>query len=157
MVEENDKIYIAPDVNVNKYLDEGKLEELEAKMNEKGGNNKTYTKSKFKKEFIDLLKTDKDKIFNLVTRWKAIDYDPKWNTFIQKVKNTFLDPQKNLEGKLYPNWICLILIYEPSSTTKSVSYALVAFAADGKVALSPACCHLPVKKSIGLLVIGLDG
>ena len=33
---EDDKVYVAPDIDVNKYLDEGNEEGLEAKINEKG-------------------------------------------------------------------------------------------------------------------------
>src|SRR5690606_18431202 len=49
MFEEN-KVYVAPDIDVNKYLDEGDEEGLEQKINAKGGNNQVYTTNEFKED-----------------------------------------------------------------------------------------------------------
>ncbi|EGV43505.1 restriction endonuclease subunit R [Bizionia argentinensis JUB59] len=97
---EDGKVYIAPDVDVNKYLNEGKEEELEKKMNEKGGNNETYGDGAFKEDFIDLLKADKKKIKLLVDEWAKIDYDPKLDKFIADLKTKFLNTKNNHSGKL---------------------------------------------------------
>ena len=78
---ENGKVFIAPDIDVNKYLNEGKEEELEKKMNEKGGNNETYADEDFREDFIELLKEDEKKIKQLVDEWSKRDYDPKLDKF----------------------------------------------------------------------------
>ena len=97
---EDDKVYVAPDVDVNKYLNEGNEEALEEKINEKGGNNQIYVSTDFKKEFIDLLKTDEKKIKQLVVEWSKIDYDPKLDKFIADLKSKFLNKKNNHSGKL---------------------------------------------------------
>ncbi|MDG4717313.1 helicase-related protein [Winogradskyella marincola] len=97
---EDGKVHIAPDVDVNKYLNEGKEEELEKKMNEKGGNNETYSDEDFREDFIELLKEDEKKIKQLVEDWKKIDYDPKLDKFINDLKSKFLNKKNNHSGKL---------------------------------------------------------
>jgi len=74
---EDDKVYVAPDIDVNKYLDEGDEEGLEAKINSKGGNNQIYQTKDFKETFIPLLKLDRKMVADLVEAWKEINYDPK--------------------------------------------------------------------------------
>ena len=97
---EGDKIYVAPDIDVNKYLDEGNEEALEAKINEKGGNNHVYTAAEFRQDFISLLKEDKKRLEELVDKWNEIDYDPKLEKFLADLKNVFLNKEKNHSGKL---------------------------------------------------------
>lgn len=60
---EKDKVYIAPDVDVNKYLNDGNEEALEEKMNEKGGNNVIFQNQDFKEDFLLLLKEDEKNDF----------------------------------------------------------------------------------------------
>lgn len=97
---EDDKIYVAPDVDVNKYLNEGQEEALEQKINAKGGNNQIYTTSDFKEDFVKLLKEDKRKIEQLVNQWSEITYDPKLEKFIKDIKAKFLNKKYNHSGKL---------------------------------------------------------
>ena len=92
---EDDKVYVAPDIDVNKYLDEGNEEGLEAKINEKGGNNQVYKASEFKEEFIPLLKQDRELVKELVDEWNKIDYDPKLEKFLADLKSDFLNKKKN--------------------------------------------------------------
>lgn len=99
---ENDRVYVAPDVDVNKYYDEGREDELEAKindLNEAAPNNAIYTTADFKPEFIEGLKQDQKAIEDLFERWKAIDYDPKFDRFAQ-VLDKYLLSDKNPEKKL---------------------------------------------------------
>ena len=97
---EDDKVYVAPDIDVNKYLNEGNEEALEEKINDKGGNNQIYGAKDFKEDFIDLLKTDEKKIEQLVNEWDKIDYDPKLDKFIADLKTHFLNKKNNHSGKL---------------------------------------------------------
>lgn len=97
---EDDKVYVAPDIDVNKYLDEGDEEGLEAKINSKGGNNQIYQSKDFKETFIPLLKLDRKMVSDLVEAWKDINYDPKLEKFLLELKNTFLNKTANHSGKL---------------------------------------------------------
>ncbi|GAL65860.1 superfamily II DNA/RNA helicases [Jejuia pallidilutea] len=97
---EDDKVYVAPDIDVNKYLNEGNEEALEEKINDKGGNNQIYVAEDFKEDFIELLKDDEKKIKQLVEDWKKIDYDPKLDKFIADLKSKFLNKKNNHSGKL---------------------------------------------------------
>ncbi|WP_247653656.1 helicase-related protein [Flavobacterium sp. CS20] len=97
---EDDKVYVAPDIDVNKYLNEGNEEALEEKINHKGGNNQIYIAEDFKEDFIELLKTDEKKIKDLVDQWAKIDYDPKLDKFIADLKSKFLNKKNNHSGKL---------------------------------------------------------
>ncbi|MER3318882.1 MAG: helicase-related protein [Allomuricauda sp.] len=97
---EDDKVYVAPDIDVNKYLNEGNEEVLEEKINDKGGNNQIYVAEDFKEDFIELLKDDEKKIKQLVEDWKKIDYDPKLDKFIADLKSKFLNKENNHSGKL---------------------------------------------------------
>lgn len=97
---DDDKVYVAPDIDVNKYLDEGDEEGLEAKINSKGGNNQIYQSKDFKETFIPLLKLDRKMVADLVEAWKEINYDPKLEKFLLELKNTFLKKSANHSGKL---------------------------------------------------------
>jgi superfamily II DNA or RNA helicase len=97
---EDDKVYVAPDIDVNKYLDEGDEEGLEAKINSKGGNNQIYQSNDFKETFIPLLQFDRNMVAELVDAWKEIDYDPKLEKFLFELKNSFLKKSVNHSGKL---------------------------------------------------------
>jgi len=96
----NNKVYIAPDIDVNKYLDESRETELEQKINEIGGNNQWFESADFQSNFLNNLKKDKKKIDDLVIAWSEIDYDPKWDKFIYDLKKVFLKKKINPSGKL---------------------------------------------------------
>jgi superfamily II DNA/RNA helicase len=98
---DDNRIFIAPDLDINKLLEEGlSYDEIEAKINEKGGNNKEYGKDAFELKFVVLLKQDKDKVDELVDRWKKVKKDPKLIEFAKQIENEFFQPKKNLSGKL---------------------------------------------------------
>lgn len=98
---ENDKVFVAPDIDVNKFLDENSEEKLEKKINEKGGRNQIYSANDFEDKFIPLLKKDKEFLDKLVKLWDELgDYDPKFDKFLEELKNTYLDKAINKTGKL---------------------------------------------------------
>lgn len=97
----NDKVFVAPDLDINKLLEEGYTEEdIEAKITEKGGNNQIFTADAFEDKFIKLLEQDKRKIDTLVKDWEKVSHDPKLEKFMQEVQKTFFQKKKNLEQKL---------------------------------------------------------
>jgi hypothetical protein len=97
---QDNRVYIAPDIDVNKYLDEGEEEELELKINAKGGNNQIYVSKDFNEKFLPLLIQDRQMVADLVEAWTEIDYDPKLEKFIVELKNMFLNKSINHSGKL---------------------------------------------------------
>ncbi len=98
---EKDRVFIAPDLDINKMLEEGKsYEEIEERINQKGGNNREFTKNDFKKDFLKLLQSDKEKIDDLVERWNKVHKDPKLNKFAEQIKGEFFNKKKNKSGKL---------------------------------------------------------
>lgn len=98
---DNDRVFIAPDLDINKLLEEGwSYDEIEAKIYNKGGNNKEFASSAFKKDFYKLLLEDKKRIDELTKRWKAVKTDPKLEEFIKQIDNTFFVKKKNPSGKL---------------------------------------------------------
>ena len=98
---ENDRIFVAPDLDINKLLEEGlSYDQIEAKINEKGGNNKEFKKDAFEKKFIALLKSDKEKMDDLVLRWSKVKKDPKLEEFSVQIQKEFFQKKKNQSGKL---------------------------------------------------------
>lgn len=101
---ENEKIYIAPDTDVNKLLDKGwsndKIEIEIERLSEDNPKNQIFKKSDFTPDFIDKLKNDSKYLKELVNEWNGIDYDPKLDVFLDSLNKRFLNKRTNLEGKL---------------------------------------------------------
>ena len=98
---DKNRVFIAPDLDINKLLEEGlSYDEIEAKINEKGGNNKEYKKDAFDKKFIALLKQDKEKVDDLIERWSKVKKDPKLIEFAKQIQEEFFKPNQNISGKL---------------------------------------------------------
>lgn len=101
---ENNKVFIAPDTNVNKLLDKGwsedDIEKEIERLSEENPKNQTFKSSDFKDGFIESLKKDSKFIKELVNAWNAIENDPKMNVFIAQLTKLFLNKRTNVEGKL---------------------------------------------------------
>lgn len=98
---DDNRVFIAPDLDINKLLEEGlSYDEIEAKINEKGGNNKEYKKDAFDKKFVTLLKQDKEKVDDLIERWSKVKNDPKLIEFAKQIQEEFFKPNQNVSGKL---------------------------------------------------------
>lgn len=100
----NDKIFIAPDTNVNKLLDKGwsdeEIEEEIERLSADNPKNKTFKNADFKPDFIESLENDSRLLKELVKGWDAIENDPKLDVFIAQLNKLFLNKKTNLEGKL---------------------------------------------------------
>jgi superfamily II DNA/RNA helicase/HKD family nuclease len=101
---ENDKIFIAPDTNVNKLLNDGwSQEDIETyieRLSEENPKNQTFKSADFKDGFIESLKKDAKLLKELVKGWNAIAHDPKLDVFLAQLQKQFLNKKTNLEGKL---------------------------------------------------------
>ena len=99
---ENNKIYVAPDLNLNKLYDDGKEDEIEEKineLNESSPNNAIYEADDFHSDLIEGLKKDQEILEGLYKNWEKIKNDPKLDKFVEELESTFLGKQ-NLEKKL---------------------------------------------------------
>jgi superfamily II DNA or RNA helicase len=95
------RVFVAPDLDINKLLEEGySYEQIETKINEKGGKNREFKNNAFDTKFIELLNGDKEKIDDLVDRWKKVTKDPKLIEFTKQIKTEFFQKEKNASGKL---------------------------------------------------------
>ena len=144
---ENDTIFICPQIDVNKELNikekqeknpdkvitlETCFDDIRAKiekLNKEGKNEKNqnaeYNCADFKtfgsdkKTYIDYLKTDLEKINDLVDRWNKNDYDPKFDRFKSALKESsgLFCRERNIPHKL-------VIFSEAISTVKSLSRAV---------------------------------
>ena len=97
----NDRVFIAPDLDINKLKEDGLSDDaILKKIEQKGGNNKEFKADAFTEDFIKKLKSDKRKIDSLLKRWGTITYDPKMDEFLKNLENTFFKKSKNHSGKL---------------------------------------------------------
>lgn len=116
-------IYIAPNLNVNELLSEGKEDELIEQIEEAQYTDPTIevcTPDDFVDGFKEGLEDDGRILKDLVDAWDKITYDPKLEAFINKyLKNELFDKSINQEGKL-------VIFSESKETTKYLSDALKA-------------------------------
>lgn len=115
---EKDKVFIAPDLNINELIEKGLTdEEIVEEIEAKGGNNKEYKASDFSKEFVKLLEKDRDKITNLLKQWNKVNNDPKMDEFLLNLKETFFDKKINNSGKI-------VIFTESTETAKEIKEKL---------------------------------
>ena len=118
---ENNTIFVCPQVDVNKELDEyaktikhGKkvtfadcVEDIRKRieiLNKNGKNEKNqnaeYKQGDFDGEYIRLLKEDYKLISNLYDRWAKNSDDPKFDKFKEELIPNLFNPKTNTSGKL---------------------------------------------------------
>jgi superfamily II DNA or RNA helicase len=103
---ERDSVFIAPDLDISDLINKGYTdEEIEIeilKIDDEKPKNKKFKQSDFKKGFIEGLIKDYENLLSLHERWLAVEEhnDPKWNVFIDLLKNEYFDEDKNELGKL---------------------------------------------------------
>lgn len=131
---ENNRVFIAPDLDINKLLEEGySYDQIEEKINDREGNNREFTSDAFDGKFIELLKDDQKKLKQLVERWSDVREDPKLNTFIENMQDRFLDKKKNPTGKI-------VIFTESKETAKEIAdrlrtvgdYSILRISADNR-------------------------
>ena len=103
---ENDKIFIAPDLDINALIEAGwSEEEIEQKMNEKAEvnpKNASFKREHFKEEYIEQLKADQTLLDDMWLEWEYIndDDDSKFAKFEELLKHELFKKERNPEGKL---------------------------------------------------------
>ncbi len=103
---ENDKIIIAPDMDINALIKKGYTEEeIEEKLNEKAENNPknaTFQREHFKPEYIEMLRKDQALLDDMWLEWALIkdEDDSKFAKFEDLLKHELFRKDRNPEGKL---------------------------------------------------------
>ena len=103
---DNDKVYIAPDLDINLLLESGlSEEEIEEKLNAKASNNPknaVFHTVDFRPEFIDMLHNDQAILEQMLADWKDIsdEDDSKFAKFNELLKHELFRTDRNPEKKL---------------------------------------------------------
>ena len=103
---DNDKVYIAPDLDINLLLESGlSEEEIEEKLNAKASNNPKnaiFHAADFRPEFIDMLHNDQAILEQMSADWKDIsdEDDSKFAKFNELLKHELFKSDRNPEKKL---------------------------------------------------------
>jgi ERCC4-related helicase len=99
---ENDKIYIAPKIPVSDFIledNEDKLEEL-LKNTDNPEIIQQFRVEDFSETFINGIKKDNEILKKLDYAWSSVNNDPKYDTFLSKLKTEFLLDKINDKKKL---------------------------------------------------------
>ena len=103
---ENDKIFIAPDLDINALIEAGLSEdEIEQRMNEMAEvnpKNASFKCEDFAPEFIEKLKADQSLLDDMWLEWEYIndDDDSKFAKFEDLLKHELFKKERNPEGKI---------------------------------------------------------
>lgn len=103
---ENDKIFIAPDLDINKFYEKGlseeEIEEEILKKQEENPKNRTFRVEDFEPEFIEGLHSDQAILSELLNSWKEQkdEYDPKLKKFVELLQHELFAPDRNVGQKL---------------------------------------------------------
>ncbi len=117
---DNDKVFIAPDTNVNALIDKGwsdeEIEEEIGRLAEDNPKNQTFKANDFEEGFLDKLKQDAELLNELVEEWDKIPDDPKLKIFVKNLEKQFLG-SINHEKKL-------VIFSESKETTRYLEQEL---------------------------------
>ncbi|MFR1814474.1 helicase-related protein [Dysgonomonas capnocytophagoides] len=100
---EQERIFIAPNIKVNEYINEGREEELMELVLDRMDFDPTIEicePNDFEAGFLSGLQQDQYILEELIEAWDKITYDPKLDIFIEYLKNKLFDNKINREGKL---------------------------------------------------------
>lgn len=89
---DNDRIYIAPNLGVNDYINEDKEEELISILTDLADTDPTIeicNSDDFEPGFITGLKKDKELLDELVSDWNKITQDPKLDIFKEYLRKNY--------------------------------------------------------------------
>ena len=104
---ENDRIFIAPDMDINKLYELGYTDdEIEEKLNEKAEDNPknaVFKRDDFNPDYIDMLRKDQQILDDMSREWSGIDDekdDSKFAKFEDLLKHELFKRERNPEGKI---------------------------------------------------------
>lgn len=99
------KVFIAPDLDINKMMETMTEEEIEIRLNEKAISNlknATFQASDFDPEFISKLQADQEILEKMCNDWEQVtnDDDSKFAKFKELLQGELFDKERNPERKL---------------------------------------------------------
>lgn len=100
---DNGKIFIAPNLPVSEYINEGKEDELLDIVLQRAQDDPTIEicePDDFEQGFLTGLKKDYEILKMLSADWKRIEEDPKLNVFVNYLNKKLFDKKQNPEQKL---------------------------------------------------------
>ena len=103
---ENDKIFIAPDMDINLLYAQGYTDdEIEEKLNQKAETNPknaVFCRDDFRPEYIEMLRQDQKLLDDMWLDWEFIDDDDdsKFAKFEDLMKHELFKKERNPEGKI---------------------------------------------------------
>lgn len=110
---ENNRIYIAPKLNVNEFINDDNEQVLISTLEESTDPNliRQFTRDDFKPGFIEGLMRDQEVLDHLVLMWDKVTADPKLDELIAKLKGEFFSKAINDNSRL-------VLFSESKETTQ---------------------------------------
>lgn len=101
---ENDKILIAPDLNINELIDKGfsidDIEDLILELSTTNAKNNVFTKDDFEPEYLDGLLKDKEFLQELCNEWSHVNVDPKLDKLFNVLETELFNKDINPTGQL---------------------------------------------------------
>ncbi|MBT3208366.1 MAG: helicase [Bacteroidetes bacterium] len=100
----NNKVLIAPDLNINELIEKGfSMEDIEnmiIELNTENPKNNIFASDDFEPEFLDNLIKDKKLLQELFNEWEQIKEDPKLDTLFAEIDNELFNKDINPTGQL---------------------------------------------------------
>ena len=101
---ENDKVFIAPDLNINQLIEKGfsmeEIENLIVELSIENPKNNIFTADDFEEKFLIGLKKDRDLLQELLDDWNKVEGDPKLDKLVDALDNELFDKEINPTGQL---------------------------------------------------------
>lgn len=118
---ENNKVLIAPDLNINELIEKGfsmeDIENLIIELSIENPKNNIFKADDFEPELFDGLKKDEILLQELSKEWAKIQEDPKIEELFHALENELLNKERNPTGQL-------ILFTESNDTADYISEKL---------------------------------
>jgi superfamily II DNA/RNA helicase len=117
---ENDRVYIAPNLNVSEYILDGREDELAEKLADLKDTDPTITfctAADFQPQFLPELQRDYEIVKALNESWKHVTEDPKIEEFKRLLDSEFLNKEINPQQKL-------VVFSESKETTSYITSKL---------------------------------
>ena len=101
---ENDKVLIAPDLNINQLIEKGfsmdEIEELILEMSIEKPKNNIFTADDFEEDFLIGLKKDENLLKELLNEWNKVKEDPKLDKLLYTLDEQLFNTNINPTGQL---------------------------------------------------------
>lgn len=130
---ENDKVLIAPDLNINNLIEKGfsmeEIEDLIIEISTENPRNNIFSKDDFDPDFLIGLMKDRDLLKELYEEWSLVKSDPKLDKFFKSLDEELLNKEINPTGQL-------IVFTESNDTANYLAEKLKDYKGNGVLKIS---------------------